>query len=1264
MCTLEAVLERVADPAVASIRVEGGSGIEHAEAVDFDILGHDGRCLLSAQIKSKYTPGATISASVAFGVLLRLVAESDADSYLVRCAALPGSGAAELAACLRKATSDEGLRDDLERILRPPNTGLSRLPATPEFLQRLRRARLEFDTRTEAEVAADLKQRLRAYRNAASHALGERSAGLLAGFLIGEILRRAADETCASIAMDELRELLLVDTRDLARAQAVRDWGVLVGPMPLIPDVRRSRPIGQLAVLLSHPAPSGPRRVVLTGLSGIGKSSLAAAYVAEHADFYDVILWVNAQTDATVRASFELAAAALNLLSAPSDAGVDDETLRGLIHSDLSRLAGRWAIVFDDATDLRGLGPWLPRHGNGDILITTVNSAPPPTLGHRLPVPALEPAESIELLARRFDLDTPQRAEFAEPLGDLAATLEHWPLALELAAGYVLGCGLPMAQVGTYVDDVRHRALADDESVPVGYPRTLAAALWMSRDALLERARTLKDRRPFLAVNALYMAAYLAPRHIPIDLIGSAIVVDEQTDSGPGGQAEGHAGPMIADVSEFPPGDVIRELRRYSLVAVDEPFSPHLDGPQPSNLTIRINTVVQELLRTDVEGDREAVASGLGNLASHADRWFHAAYEAGDLRRFSELFPHVDSLARHVTRIGLIGGRIDTLLGNVAFGHTLHGEPATAEAIMRYQLHRLAPSDAGTPWEITQAQLALAASHCRDPDRTSVTLTEAKELLASVLDDVRDLVAKEPEAAARIAAQAVSALEYYAYRTPENALETTELRESFTSLLAGLGDTAMGRYFQTHNRIEALLATGAVDDAATAEQLCSTLIATELLNGSMTVTVHRQLIETLVIQERWPQALEAFNAFRDAFGVALLPLKPVATMIHNIGGRWALTVTGKPSTPTGATVLVDEILAWPGSTTVDAHTEPWEARRIHVIRAIHEISQGRPHAALRTLETLRPEELNGGNAKQTEAWHVLLEEGRQLCRAVQAVRPRDASLLTNPALSGDPWFDADFRRHRRTNLIFCSLPELADPESIPILIPTLLAVYLEYGLGKVPTVDIALTLADAFAHLGVTAVARTALFKVADRQAGISGKLGTTSPRWLPDGTFTGHCILDLPELRRIIAPTIETHPLICAQQEGSLILRKAMVSLSSGRIVPNTNAPVGGKLTIERGPVTISVDLSQASELDTTAPYITERTDLYEAAGRDLAAATVNLLRDPRWIDKVRASGNPRLRHLVDASQHAQVALDESGRWSFLVPDALSTTSKTIEEL
>lgn len=1266
MCTLEAILERIADPAAASIRVEGAADGPRVEAVDFDVLGHDGRILLSAQIKSKYRPGATISASVAFGVLLRLVAESDAEAYLLRCAALPGTGAIELAACLGTAASTEDFREDLERTLRKSYGGFPGLSTSTEILQRLRRARLEFDTRAEAEVSADLKHKLRAHRNAASHALGERSAGLLAGFLIGEILRRAADESCASIAMDEIRDLLLVDARDLARAQAVRDWGVLVGPMPLLPDVQRSGPIGQLTAVLGHPAPSGPRRAVLTGLSGIGKSSLAAAYIAEHANCYDVIIWAGAQTDATIRSSFELAATALNLFATSSDASVNDETLRGLVHTGLSRLAGRWAIVFDDATDLRSLVPWLPRLGKGDILVTTINSAPPPTLGHRVPISALEPGESSELLARRFDLDAPQRSVLAEPLADLAAALEHWPLALELAAGYILGCGLPVAGISTYANDVKLRALADEESVPVGYPRTLAAALHMSRDALLARARTLQDSRPFLAVQALYYAAYLAPRQIPIDLIGAAIIIDELEATSPGGQAAGHHGPLIVDVSDFPSGEVIRELRRFSFAMMDEPFSDHLDGLQASNLTIRINTVVQDLLRIGAERNLDAVASSLGSLASHADRWFSAAYEGGDLRRFSDLFAHVDSVARHVVRLGLVGGRIDTLLGNVALGHMLRGDATTSEAIMRYQLHILTTTEVGTPWKITQAQLALASSHCRYPDRTSVALDEAAQLFTSVLQEATALTTEDPEAAAHIAGQAANVLEYKAYREPESALHLREIHESFSRLLTRLEDTAMGKVMQKQRQIEALLASATSDDAAAAEALCRSLLTTTLLNGSMTVVVHRQLIETLVLQGRWSQALETFREFRETFNVELLPLKPVTSMIHNIGARWALTLTSQPSTPPGATALVDEMLAWPISAdTTAAHTEPWEARRIDLIRAIHEISNGRPHAARLVLSEIQSDDLVGGPENQTVAWQLLLDEANNLHQAVQAVRPRDAAPPLTPAPNSDPWFDAEYRRNRQTKLSFASLPDLADPDSLPILIPTSLAVYLEYGVDQVPNVDIALTLGEAFAQLGITAVVRTASIKVSDHDAGISGKLGVPSPRWLSDGTFTGHCVLELPDLRRVIAPAIETHPLVRAQQDGPLVLRTVLLSTSTGRIVPNFNGPVGGRATVERGPVSIALDLTKVGLLDREVPYIAERADHYSNAGQDLASATVNLLRDPRWIDKVRTSGNSRLRHLVDTLGQAQAVVDEAGHWSFLIPDpTLGPTSKTLQEL
>src|SRR5215471_11250635 len=112
--TLEALVSLVDSPHVASVRVEGSPEGGDADAVDFDVVAVDGRCLLAVQVKSS---SAASSAADVFDVLVKLVRRCDAAEYQVLTNALPGRGAEEFAQALASAATPDELMDRLRRLL-------------------------------------------------------------------------------------------------------------------------------------------------------------------------------------------------------------------------------------------------------------------------------------------------------------------------------------------------------------------------------------------------------------------------------------------------------------------------------------------------------------------------------------------------------------------------------------------------------------------------------------------------------------------------------------------------------------------------------------------------------------------------------------------------------------------------------------------------------------------------------------------------------------------------------------------------------------------------------------------------------------------------------------------------------------------------------------------------------------------------------------------------------------------------------------------
>lgn len=98
-----------------------------------------------------------------------------------------------------------------------------------------------------------------------------------------------------------------------------------------------------------------PVTQVLTGMGGIGTTSLARAYARQHRMVYGVVWWIPAADPATVDAEFRT----LLEILAPHDAGQIHDAVTA-VHALLADQPRRWLLVLDnvpDAAAARGLCP-------------------------------------------------------------------------------------------------------------------------------------------------------------------------------------------------------------------------------------------------------------------------------------------------------------------------------------------------------------------------------------------------------------------------------------------------------------------------------------------------------------------------------------------------------------------------------------------------------------------------------------------------------------------------------------------------------------------------------------------------------------------------------------------------------------------------------------------------------------------------------------------------------------------------------------------
>jgi DNA-binding SARP family transcriptional activator len=238
--------------------------------------------------------------------------------------------------------------------------------------------------------------------------------------------------------------------------------------------------------------PSRPVWQVLTGLGGVGKTSLARAYAQRYQDHYELVWWVHAEDPEAVAGEFR---ALLDIL-APQYAEHSHDPVQA-VHAVLANRTGPWLLVIDNIAEPEALRGLLPAAGAGDVLVTS-RAGTWPDRRVVLPVAPLAQTHAVDLVTTLSgDPDQAAAAVLAHELGGL-------PLALAQAGCYVAHSALDLAG---YLALYRYRrAELHREGHAPDYPATVATTWQLAFDQLTPLARAL-----------LNLLAWYAPDTIPLD---------------------------------------------------------------------------------------------------------------------------------------------------------------------------------------------------------------------------------------------------------------------------------------------------------------------------------------------------------------------------------------------------------------------------------------------------------------------------------------------------------------------------------------------------------------------------------------------------------------------------------------------------------------------------------------------------------------------------------------------------------------------------
>jgi tetratricopeptide (TPR) repeat protein len=410
-----------------------------------------------------------------------------------------------------------------------------------------------------------------------------------------------------------------------ARTALVRSWDALVAPPPRAHGyIARPNIDEQIATILDHDA-----RVALVGVSGCGKTQIAAYYLSDSVDRYTFRWWVRGTSRETLENDLEAIGSYVGVYGSSGEPVAS--VARRVVHA-LQEVPA-WLMVIDDVKDPAATTDLLPQTG-GHVIVTTQNAGWF-GYGRVLAIPPFDLDESRSLLRSAPTLQSIPD----ETLDEISTLYAGLPLAIAQATSYLATTGVPIEQYRTLLGERRAELLARGNA---GSHPTLAASISLTLAKLSLNARQLLEMLSNLAPSAFELVS-------TEDDIGGLL-----TD------------PLIIE-------DSLAELRSFSLV-------------EREGQSVVAHELVQDLVRSFTTESRETLALYRAYISVTSQLPWRTG-QASAWPIMERVLPHSLVLIQRLETAAVIPSTAAAfLLNRIAPYFQARGQPAYSEELLQKAL--------------------------------------------------------------------------------------------------------------------------------------------------------------------------------------------------------------------------------------------------------------------------------------------------------------------------------------------------------------------------------------------------------------------------------------------------------------------------------------------------------------------------------------------------------------------------------------------------